>query len=127
MSRSSKAAGARFEKWVTDFFNKKGWASARLRSFRVQGEPDLYAAKGGVVFDIQAKERQQINISKVLVDLVQAQHEIASRQGLDAPVATPLVVYKRVEKRGQTGKRMQVGPVMAILPLEDLVKLLSNE
>lgn len=124
MGRSSKAAGARFEKWLTDFFAQQGWVSARLRSFQVEGEPDLYATKEGILFDVQAKERQYLNVHKVLEDLIAAQARIAEKQGVDSPVATPLVVFKRVEPRGKSGKRMQRGPVMAALPLEDLLRLL---
>jgi Holliday junction resolvase len=125
MGKASKDAGARFERWITDFLTKRGWSSARLRSFKVVGEPDLYATTNGYVFDIQAKERQNLNVHKIVDDLVNAQFQIALKNG-GPVVAIPLVVYKRVERRGDTGKRMQVGPVIVALPLDDFVYIVEG-
>ncbi len=125
MGRSSKAAGSRFERWLTDTFARHGWISARLRSFQVEGEPDLYATKKGIVLDVQAKERQNLNVHKVLRDLIEAQAVIAAKQGTH-PWAVPAVVYKHVEKRGDSGRRTQVGPVMIALPLDDFLQIVEG-
>ncbi len=129
MSRASKRAGSRFEKWVADRFAKEGWASARLRSFLVEGEPDLYATTNGILLDIQAKERQNLNVHRVLTLLQAAQVEIAQKQGIDEVLAIPVVVNKRVEKKGKTGRRTQVGDVQITLTLDDffaIIKMLES-
>jgi Holliday junction resolvase len=125
VSRASKRAGSRFEKWVADKFVGEGWASARLRSFLVVGEPDLYATTNGILLDIQAKERQNLNVHRILTLLQAAQVEIAQRQGIDTPVAIPVVIHKRVEKKGKTGRRTQVGDVQITLTLDDFLRIVE--
>lgn len=126
MGRRSKAAGSRFEKWLTDQFKAAGWFSDRLRSFQVKGEPDLFAVNGDKWFHIQAKERQNLNVHTVLMDLIDAQNVIGSRDGFE-PVAIPIVVWKRVEKKGDTGRRMQKGPVLVALPLEAFLAIVGED
>ncbi len=119
--RKSKQAGSRFEGMVTRIFRDHGWVSNRLRSFRVEGEPDLYATKDGLLLDIQAKERQQLNVHKTLVDLIRAQPLCGGPQ--DGVWATPAVVYRHMEKRGS--KRMQEGPITITLPLNEFLALVD--
>ena len=127
MGRASKQHGARFEKKVTEVFQRWGWTSNRLRSFRVEGEPDLYATMGGLLLDVQAKERQSLNVHGVLVSLIRAQGVIDAKQGQrDEAWAIPCVVYKHVEKQGDTGRRMQEGPVTITLPLESFLHLVRQ-
>lgn len=127
MSNKSAAAGGRFEAWLAKWFKKRGWHSDRLRSFQVKGEPDLYATKADIVFDIQAKERQNLNTHEVLMDLIDAQVEIMGRIDPNYSVpAIPLVIYKRMQKRGETGRRTQRGPVTVTMRLEDFAQIVER-
>jgi hypothetical protein len=118
MANKSKQAGNRFEKQVCDVFREAGWTANRLRSFLIEGEPDLYATTDGLLIEVQAKERQNLNVHKTLVDLIRAQGLIPG-----SDFATPAVVYKHVEKQGDSGRRMQEGPITITLPLDDFLTL----
>lgn len=121
MANKSKQAGNRFEKTVCDIFRKAGWTANRLRSFLIEGEPDLYATTNGLLIEVQAKERQNLNIHRTLVDLIRAQGLIPG-----SDFATPAVVYKHVEKQGDSGRRMQEGPITITLPLDDFLALVET-
>ena len=121
MANKSKAAGNRFEKVVCDVFREAGWTANRLRSFLIEGEPDLYATTNGLLIEVQAKERQNLNVHKTLVDLIRAQGLIPG-----SDFATPAVVFKHVVKTGDTGRRMQEGPVTITLPLDDFLILVRT-
>lgn len=122
MGNKSAAAGGRFERWLADRYKRQGWFSDRLRSFKVKGEPDLYAALGGIVLDIQAKERQNLNPHAVLMDLMEAQVEISKRFAAGVvPQATPVVVWKKMRKLA-SGRRQQVGPTIIAMPLDDYLR-----
>lgn len=118
MGKSEKAAGNRFEKYLKDKFKSWGWKSDRVRSIGVTGEPDLYATKGPLILQIQAKETQRLSVSTTLMRLIDS----IDGNEWDA-WSIPIVVWKRVERRGKTGKRMQVGPVTVTLALEDFLEL----
>lgn len=129
MANKSAAAGGRNEAWLAKYFKKRGWHSDRLRSFQVEGEPDLYATKAGFLFEIQAKERQNLNVHKTLMDLIEGQATVWGRIDSDEGrwnLGIPLVVYKHMEKRGDTGRRTQVGPIMASLPLDDFCSIVEQ-
>ena len=66
--------------------------------------------------DIQAKERQNLNVHAEVQDLIAAQVEIADKYG-GPVVATPAVIYKRMKKSGKTGRRTQVGEMIIAMPL----------
>lgn len=120
MGKSEKAAGNRFESYLKNKFKEEGWTSDRVRSIGVTGEPDLYATKGPLVLQIQAKETQRLSVGKVLKDLINS---------IDWNVQSwtvPVVVWKRVARKGETGKRIQQGPIMVILPLEDFLELTEH-
>jgi len=114
------AIGTRFEGWIRDQFRSTGWQANRLPKRGVKGEPDVYATYRGVLVQIQAKERQRLNAAATLDDLVTALETL----GEDS-LGFAAVVWKRMEKRGDTDRRTQVGPVVAVISFEDYMDLLD--
>lgn len=111
---------------VANTFRAYGWASDRLRSFLVKGEPDLYATNGAVVLDIQAKERQNLNVNTVLQDLIEAQAILEEKHGFPR-VATPVVVWRRMKRsEGKSRRRMQEGPIIIAMELEEFLIMLKG-
>ena len=113
------AIGTRFENFVRDAFRDAGWVSERLPKRGIKGEPDVYATRSsGGLIQIQCKERVRLSVGETLIELQEA------LQHLDEyGIGDEVVVWKRMEKRGDTGRRTQVGDVMAIIPFSQYVDL----
>ena len=125
MGAKSKRDGARFEAMAADIFRAAGWVSDRLRSFRVKGEPDLYATKYGIVLDIQAKQTQSLNVNTVLSQLQGAQKELERKHGVPR-LAYPIVLWRRMKAtNGDSGRLAQAGSIVVAIDVDDFIEILG--
>ena len=115
------AIGTRFESYLVDLFVALGWDSKRLPKRGIKGESDLFATKNGIMIQVQAKERQRLAAGETLMTLISS----LDVEGVTA-WSFPVVIWKRVVKKGQSNRRMQEGPIMAILPLDDYLMMVER-